>query len=158
MAKKKGKLKESKPSIAITTPTPGKLEALRNEELRPGPETPVVEPAEQPKQEDNLEDPKALDDFVTQISTRVRTIIQNSESFAKKKVNPFSFLAGNQHRLSFDEAIDALDQFIAGKAPEPTDGNPPRPISTEPEILHYLQSWSNLMAKRIDNLSRPKEE
>ena len=158
MAKRKGKLTTLKALTIITTPTPEELEGLKNEELKPDPETPMPEPSEQPSQEDLPEDPKALDDFLTQMSTRVRTIIQSSESFAKKKVNPFSFLADNQHRLSFNEAAAALDDFIAGKEPKPPAGTTQKTISREPEFIFYLESWTGLMAKRIENLSRPKEE
>ncbi len=157
MAKRKGKMTASENSTTITIPAPGEPAALNKEELKAVPEITEPKPEEPPKQHE-LPDAKSLDDFIAQMSTRVRTIIQGSESFAKRRVNPFSFLAGNQHKLSFDDAIAALDQFIAGKVPETPVTNPPRPISSEPEILHYLQSWSNLMAKRIDNLSRPKEE
>ena len=87
MAKKKGRLKASEGTIFIITPTPEELDALKNEELKPDPETSAPEPPEQPKQEVLPEDPQALDDFMSQISTRARTIIQTSESFAKKKVN-----------------------------------------------------------------------
>jgi len=151
MARKRGK-------AFISAPTPKEIEALKNEELKPDPEGPLPELPEQPKSGVLKEDPKAPADFLPRISDRARTIIRNSEAFAKRKVNPFHFLLDNQYKLSFDEAVAALDEFIAGKEPTPPAGTPQRAISSEPEFIFYLESWTGLMAKRIENLSRPKEE
>ena len=150
MARKKEK-------FFITTPTPEEIEALKKEELKPDPEEPLPELPKQLKREDLPEDPKAVSDFLSRISGPPRTIIRNSEAFAKRKLNPFSFLFENQHKLSFDEAVAALDHFIAGKEPKPPTGTTQKTISSKPEFIFYLESWTGLMAKRIDNFFRPKK-
>ena len=54
-------------------------------------------------------------------------------------------------------AVVALDDFIAGKEPKLPRGRSQKTISSEPEFIFYLESWTGLMAKRIDNFFRPKK-
>ena len=143
----------------ITKITAEEAEALRGKEITPDPETPQADSEPAPTQEPGAPaiDESALNIFIKRINERFRIILGRQDLLERGK-NPFRAIWDNQHSLSWDQALKAVDEILVGGfAVNPAEPGAPL-LSADPGIMKHIEVCMANIQRKIDTRQSARKE